>query len=193
MTPSAMHEIVIRVDTIDQLFNAPDVNPFSNKDADVLGEAALMRTVRRLLGRQMRHWDEVQLTIKLPPDQITPNLRERTTEAIQRYATAKIEDNKLTIRMSRLRGAIGLIVVTLVTLVVLALAYLLVSTVLANADPVVQGLVIACASVFAWVIMWDPLERLLFDWVGPSLENRILRQIMRMKIAVEPDPQGKSV
>ena len=146
-----------------------------------------MRAVRGLLGRPMRNWDEVQLTIKLPPDQITPDLEAKTIEAIQRYATAKIEDNQLTIRLSRLRGVIGLLVVTLVTLVVLALAYLLVSNVLADANPVLQGLVVASASVFAWVIMWDPLERLLFDWVGPSLENRILRRIKQMKVVVEPD------
>jgi hypothetical protein len=187
MASSDRHEIVIRVDTISQLFNGSDVNPFSSKDADILGEPALLRTVRRLLGRRMRNWDDVQLTIKLPPDQITPDLQEKTAAAINRYATAKIEDNKLTIRLSRLRGAIGLLIVTLVTLVVLALASLLVSNVLANADPVLQGLVVASASVFAWVIMWDPLERLLFDWVGPSLENRILRRVMRMKVVVEPD------
>jgi hypothetical protein len=187
MTTSTKREIVIRVDTISQLFNAPDVNPFSDKDADVLGEAALVRAVRRLLGRRVRNWENVQLTIVLPPDQITPDLQQQTVEAIRRYTTAKIEDNDLTIRLSRLRGAIGLAIVTLITLAALALAYFLVSGPLANANSVVQGLVVASATVFAWVIMWDPLEKLLFDWVGPSLENRILRKIREMKVVIEPE------
>ncbi len=47
MPASTGRDIVIRLDTISQLFNAPDVNPFSDEEVDVLGEPALLRAVRR--------------------------------------------------------------------------------------------------------------------------------------------------
>ena len=56
MTTPPGNDIVIRLDTIDQLFNAPDLNPFSGEEVDVLGEPAMMRVVRRLQARRVRNW-----------------------------------------------------------------------------------------------------------------------------------------
>ena len=74
MTTPPVNDIVIRLDTIDELFNAPDINPFSDEEVDVLGEPAMMRVVRRLQARRVRNWEGVRLIIALPPDQITPEL-----------------------------------------------------------------------------------------------------------------------
>ena len=38
MASNMPHEIVLSLDNVDQLFNAPDVNPFSHKEVDLLGE-----------------------------------------------------------------------------------------------------------------------------------------------------------
>jgi hypothetical protein len=176
----------VHLDSIDQLFNAPGPNPFSEKEVNVLGEPALELAMRRAISRGLRPKQVERLTILLPPDQITPELQQQTTAAIRRYAEAKIADNKLDIRMSRMRGLNGLILVTLITLVALAFAFLLVSGPFADADTIVQGLILGSASVFAWVIMWDSLERLLFDWVSPTLENRVLTSLKTVEVLVQP-------
>ena len=49
MSPSPAGDIVFRLDTIDQLFNAPDINPFSSEQIDMLGEPAITLIVRRLM------------------------------------------------------------------------------------------------------------------------------------------------
>jgi hypothetical protein len=180
-------DVVLRLNTIGELFNAPDPNPFSDNAIDVLGEAALVRASRQMLARRIRHWHAARLVIQLPPDQITPDLQVQTQAAVRRYCTAKIEDNRLTIRLSRIRSAIGLVMVTIISAVVVGVAWLLFSTILAaQADTTVSALVFACISVFVWVILWDPMEKLIFDWVQPSLENRILRGIMGMPLVIEP-------
>ena len=125
MAASTGKDIVVRLDSIDQLFNAPDINPFSDEEVDVLGEPALLRAVRRLQAHRIRHWEGVKLILELPPNQITPDLEARTQEALSRYCAAKIEDNHLTIRLSRLRSLIGLGMVTVISIVVMGLAYLL--------------------------------------------------------------------
>lgn len=185
MNPSPK-DIVIRLDTIDQLFNAPDIDPFSDEEVDVLGEPALLRAVRRLQAHRIRNWQGVRLILELPPDQITPDLEARTHAALQRYSAAKIEDNKLQIRLSRTRSFIGLGIVTLLSAIVIALAYLLFTRVFVDASDTVLGIVAASISVFVWVILWDPMEKLLFDWVEPRLQNNILRKLQDIDVVVRP-------
>ena len=52
MATNTPRDILLRLDSIDQLFNEPDVNPFSEEEVHVLGEPALLRAVRRLLARR---------------------------------------------------------------------------------------------------------------------------------------------
>ncbi len=180
-------DVILKINTIDELFNAPSVNPFTANAIDVLGEAALLHAVRQMLARRIRHWHEARLIVQLPPDQITADLQAQTQAAVQRYCAAKIDDNRLTIRLSRVRSAIGLAVVTIVSVVVIAIALILFSTIFtAEANSTVAALVVACISVFVWVILWDPMEKLIFDWVQPALENRILRGVMSMDLVIEP-------
>jgi hypothetical protein len=186
MTPPPGKDIVIRLDTIDELFNAPDINPFSDEEVDVLGEPAILRAVRRLQARRIRNWAGVRLIIALPPDQITPDLDVRTQQALHRYAEAKIEDNKLQIRLSRVRSLIGLAIVTALSVAVMGVAYLLFNSVFGGASDTVKGVVAASISVFVWVILWDPMEKLLFDWVQPRLENNILRKLQEIDVVVRP-------
>jgi hypothetical protein len=186
MATTPPRDIVIRLDSIDQLFNAPDINPFSEEEVDVLGEPALLRAVRRLLSHRVRNWDGVRLVLELPADQITPDLEQQTEQALRRYSAAKIEDNHLTIRLGRTRSLIGLGMVTVISIVVIGLAYFLFSTVFAGAADGVKTLVAASMSVFVWVILWDPMEKLLFDWVQPHMENTILRRIPTLDIVIRP-------
>jgi len=183
-TPS--RDIVIRLESIEQLFNAPDINPFSEEEVDVLGEPALLRAVRRLLAHRIRNWDEMRLILELPADQITPGLEQQTEQALRRYSDAKIEDNHLTIRLSRTRSLIGLGMVTIISFVAVGIAYLLFSTIWAGASNGVKTLIAASLSVFVWVILWDPMEKLLFDWVQPHMENTILRRIPTLDIVIRP-------
>jgi hypothetical protein len=179
-------DIVIRLDSIEQLFNAPDINPFSEEEVDVLGEPALLRAVRRLLAHRIQNWEGMRLVLELPADQITPGLEQEAEKALKRYSDAKIEDNNLTIRLGRTRSLIGLGMVTLISIVVMGLAYLLFNTVFAGAADSVKTLVAASVSVFVWVILWDPMEKLLFDWVQPYMENRILSRIPTLDIVIRP-------
>jgi len=186
MASSAPDDIVVVLDSIDQLFNAPDLNPFSDKEVDVSGEPALVRVSRRLQSRQLRYREGARLVIRLPADQITPDLQPRVVEAVRRFCRAKIEDNALQIRLGRVTSLTALVIVTVLALVVLAAVYLALNTVLSGAPETLQGLLAASASVFVWVAIWNPLDRLLFEWADPARENRMLRRIMAMEIRLEP-------
>ncbi|MFN8464825.1 MAG: hypothetical protein U0X20_04705 [Caldilineaceae bacterium] len=177
--------VVLEVETVDQIFNSFDANPFSELATAALGEAALERVVTRLQFQPLQDWDNAQLVVRLPSDQVTPDLQHRLSLAIDRYCQARIEQNDLQVKLGRRQHAIGMVAVTVLVLAVMATAYLLFNTVWAGASQTVVYLVAASISVFAWVILWDPLEALVFDWAPPARENRALAHIMDMDVVVQ--------
>lgn len=179
--------IRLSVAAVSDLFNAPDVNPFLLRATDTLGEAAIDRLLLDLQLRPLRKLEETTLIVAMPPDQITADLQPRLAAALRRYCQARIDDNRLKIRLSRQQHAFGLFLVTVISLAAMALAYALISTVLKDAAQLVQGMIVAATSVFVWVIMWDPLEALLFEWAEPARENRAFEQIMRMRLEIEAE------
>ena len=186
MTTPPDQDITIRLETIDQLFNAPDINPFSEEEVDVLGEPALLRAVQRLLARRVKNWEGMRLILELPADQITPELEQQTNKALRRYSDARIEKNHLKIRLSRTRSLIGLGIVTTASIILIALTYYLFTNVYTRASDTVVGVVASCVSVFVWVSIWGPMEKLLFDWVQPHMENDILRKLPTLDIIIRP-------
>jgi hypothetical protein len=186
MSISSTRDITIRLDTIDQLFNEPDLNPFSEEEVDVLGEPALLRAIRRLLARRVQNWEGMRLVLELPEDQITPGLEQQTEAALRRYSDAKIEDNRLTIHLSRTRSLIGLGIVTVISILVIIIAYVLLTSVFPRTADSVKAIIASSVSVFVWVSLWGPLEKLLFDWVQPHMENNILRRIPTLDIVIRP-------
>ncbi len=188
MSPPAVDDILVRLDTIDQLFNDPVINPFSDKTSLILGEAAFPFVIRQslsggLLGRHAR-----RLIIQLPPDQISPDLQSQVVNAILRYANVKRADNEASIRISRWRSLRGLIVAIIIAGILLAILGILTSTVLANSSEVVIGIVAGLVTIFIWSTVWNPWDRLVYEWMEPSLENRILQRITLMEIIVRPEP-----
>lgn len=179
-------DIVIQIDTIDQLFNAPAVNPFSDKPIDVMGESALMRMVRQLLARSIQKSAGTRLIIQMPPDQITPGLQAKTAEAVRRYADARIEDNALSVRLSRRLGLIELVIACALAVVALVLASLLLAGPLSGLSEELRGFILGFASILAWVLLWNPLDKLLFEWIEPRERSAILRKIKSMEVVIEP-------
>jgi hypothetical protein len=151
-----------------------------------MGEPAIMRAVSQIEALGRRKSKNLRLIITLPPSQITSYSPSQIAAAIGRYCIAKIDANVLEMLRARRRHAIGLVIVALLLLLVIgALVYLLYITLLADASSVVQGVVVGFFTIFAWVIVWDPLEGLIFDPVGPTLEDQIMRRIRSAEIVVK--------
>lgn len=176
---------LLRLQSIDQLFNGVDANPFSSSEQDILGQPALESLLTQMQVHSRRDWSATPLTIALPPDQVTPDLQARTVQAIQRYCQARIDENDLQVRLSRKQHTFGMVLVLVIALVATVIGYLLLSTLLAGASSVLQAIVAGAVCVFVWVILWDPLEALLFDWAAPARENRVLRGIMAMPVVIQ--------
>jgi hypothetical protein len=69
---------------------------------------------------------------------------------------------------------------------VIIIAYLLLTSVFSRTADSVKAIIASSVSVFVWVSLWGPLEKLLFDWVQPHMENNILRKIPTLDIVIRP-------
>ena len=186
--------IVVQLSSIDELFVAPATNPFSMHEVDILGQAGVDLAQKHV----MRHWPRlprtVHLTVQLPPDQITPDLAQRTHAAMQHYWAAKIDDNRLqrelTIRRS-LRQLLGAFVAILVALVFIAF---LVANPLGLIPAFLRGILIVLALYACSVLSFDAVWSLVFDWVPFEQDNAAYRALRGMEIALdEQRSDGESI
>ena len=134
MSLPASTDILIRIDTIDQLFNDPAINPFSDKTPVILGEAAIPSVIRQSLSGGLFGWHGKRLIIQLPADQINPELQPQVMNAVRKYAEAKQVSNSATIRISRWRSLRGLIFAFIIASVLLAFLVIITSTWLADSS-----------------------------------------------------------
>jgi hypothetical protein len=183
----ASADILINIDTIDQLFNGSSINPFSDKTAVILGEAGLPFAIRQELGRGLRSWQGKRLIIRLPPDQIGPDLQLRVTNAVRNYAQAKITQNDASIRISRWRSVIGLCLAILIAGALLTFLAMMTQTLLSSASDTVIGIFAGLVTIFIWSTVWNPWDRLVYEWIEPWRENRILRSLTKMEVVVQSE------
>jgi hypothetical protein len=184
----ASQDILIRIDAIDQLFNGSAIDPFSDKPIVILGEAGLPYTVRQQLSRGLRGWRGKRLVIQLPPDQLTPDLQTRVAHAIRKYAAVKYEQNQAIIRLSRVRSLVGLCIAILIATILLGFLAIVTQTILASASDTMIGLFAGLITIFIWSTVWNPWDRLIYEWIEPWRENRILQALATMEIVLQPDP-----
>jgi hypothetical protein len=179
-------QLVLPLRRIDELFNAPDADPFSSRELDILGEAGFDVVRKRMVRRWPRRPDLQRVIIQLPPDQITPALAETARAAWQRYCAAKIEDNRqqrrLTTRKAlRLWGYAGLILLFALALMVLFFAGPL------QFLPEWLRAIISILAVYAFALAnWDALDSLLFDWAPFVRDNTTYRLISQLDLGFEP-------
>lgn len=179
-------ELVVTVETLEDLFNAPTVNPFVDGDLRAMGEPALERAVREMQANGLWDHGPVSLRVRVSADHLPAAMgAPRVRQAIQRYCAAKISDNEQTIRVMRRRARRGLTLAVVLVLLLALLAYLLLVSVLAQAGTVIQGIVVGSVSVFAWVVLWDTLEAWIFDPLPLRFESRALARLLDADVIVD--------
>jgi hypothetical protein len=187
MSQPDLPDILIRIDSIDQLFNASSVDAFSEKPIVILGEAGLSYTIRQAMSQGLRSWHGKRLVIQLPPEQVTPGLQAQVENGIHNFARQKIIQNNAIIRLSRVRALIGLVMAVVISVILLAILTLLLGTLLAAASDTVKGLLVGLVTIFVWSTVWNPWDRLVYEWIEPWRENRILRKLISMSIVVQAE------
>ena len=188
MSQSKVKDIALSLKTIDHLFIAPEVNPSSAEEIELLGEPALLRVLKRMEPGFFIRGGKVRLTVLLPPDQITPDLPEQVDAAIQRFCQAKIADNRLQIRRTFGAGLRGLPFGLIFLGVSMGLSAMFNSQVLTFIPDGLNNLFAEGFVVFGWIALWNPVGAFLYDWVPFWRANQVYHYMMTMDIRFQPQP-----
>ncbi|SRR6266542_1134109 len=175
MDGGQFHDVLLTVDDPDHLFEggASLSRPLATPGMEVV--------LGQLSGVRVR--GPVRLTIQLPAERISPEVRDRIPEAVRRYCRERIQHNEHEIKTHRRDGLEAL----LFGLPILILGLLLSEIVRRAAG---SGLTSTFFSdgillVVAWVGLWYPFDVLIYSSLPYRRENRRLASLASGEIIVE--------
>jgi hypothetical protein len=190
MSKNQVNEVTISLKTVDQLFIAPDVNPFAEDEVELLGEPALMRVLKKTEPGFFRRGHKLRLTVLLPSEQITSDLSTQVDAALQRYCQARIADNRLQIRRTIWTGVRAAPFGLTFLGVSMGLSAIFGSQILAAIPDWLNSLLAEGFVVIGWIALWNPVGAFLYDWVPFWRANQVLQHMMTMEIRFQPQPAG---
>lgn len=180
--------IVLPLNHINELFKAPDINPFSPHEVDVFGQSAIDYTLNRVAYLWPRRPNSVHLTIQLPSDQITAGLTEQTRIAVKRFCADRIESNQLqreiVIKTSKRQFAGAMIgfVIALVIIILLAI------NPFGLIPEFLRGILMIFAFFAGAVLTFDSLWSVVFDWIPFAQDTNAYQALIGMDVVVEAQP-----
>jgi hypothetical protein len=162
--------VTLRLRSIDDLFRTPDIDPFSEwyqpYSLDPAIEYVLARVGDGLL------IDRLDLTICLPPGAVEAETETEVRTAIDRYCDARLVVVREESRRNNWRGWMMLVIALIVVNAILFVAHRLDAAGWETLSVVAEGL-----SIAAWLLLWHPLEALVFNRWDFRLDRRALSTI----------------
>lgn len=174
--------IDIRVKHIEQLFDNRDPAPFHERDLDDDAVVYLVDAAEDIPLKagpiKIVVWVSEPLPPSLPAERVVAAFTHHFDYARHRLRRARRDQ----VRQSRLSAAIGLVALG----VLLALAEIsagLRTSAVGHVLP--EGL-----TILAWVVLWRPLESLVYDWYPRRQERRRLDRVGAAELEVRQAPGG---
>jgi hypothetical protein len=186
MSDPSNRNMTVKLDDIAHLFIPPEFDPFSDQEAELLGQPALLYVLRQLGPGIAKRSNPLNLTVQLPLEKITPDLKAQVEQALRRYCEVRTADNEAQLRVMRSNGLRSLPSAIIALGICLALSYLFLSNVLTFLSPVMNELLGQGFGIVSWVVLWHPVEAFLYDPIPLRRENSVLRYLKTTDISIEP-------
>lgn len=151
--------ISVDVPTISTYFNAHDPAPLYKRQLSHQFEQYIMNSVAHA-----KRFSIIFYKLKCSND-IERQYTQPLMYAIKRHFTEKKALREAEFRRFKKRSFILLAM----SLVVIALCHG-VFPLLLNSDSQIQTVILTSADIFSWVILWKPIDKLIFDW-NPHLKD----------------------
>jgi hypothetical protein len=177
MATEQYREIELHLNTLHELFVVPPEDPFVEKIPFVPGIEMIKTALRSQPGRL-----RTRTTIFLPPENIEPDMAEKTRIAVRRFCRFKSQQNKNT--MKTLRGEAYRALIA--GILFLTAGLLLASAVetMTFIPSLLRTLLSDGFDIAFWVILWRPVDFFLFDLLTYKKNEQIYDQLMQMEIVI---------
>lgn len=185
--PAAAPEIELSLNDISDLFNAPRVDPFSRGPLESCGVSG----VDYLL--DLLHMDKTlqrasSLTLFLPAEKAAAYTAESVTVALRRHAQLQVERETRLMRNSYRYGwrVAGFSIVMLT--ICLVLAALFASDLTEWMSPLLRRTLEAGFEIMGWVMLWHPIEVLVFAPVAIRVRLAALQTLATLNVVIREAP-----
>ena len=149
--------INIRLNSIEVLFEEPDFNPFDPESRDRSGMDELMDQLRESYLKR-----PLKINLGLPPES-EDSVKEKAVKiAIDRYCSVKIRGCEQEIYDVISQGKQDLLSALLFSLLLFLGAFFV--TQLSFLPEFIIYLIATGFGIIAWVVLWPPLDNLLYEW-----------------------------
>jgi hypothetical protein len=163
----------IRIASLEQLFDGRDPAPFRERDLD----PGLVEYLR-VTGEDLAGHDGFRIVFWLERT-CQPGEIEEAYRAHFEYELDRLDRRR---RRARRAGQIALLLGGGLVIALLSLSQLAQRTVEGSLGAALrEGLVIS-----AWVVLWRPVEVLVYDWIPVWDERRVMRRLLAAPIEVRP-------
>ena len=160
-----MKNISVELNGYEELFQDPDFNPF---DPDCRCESGIADLYNQT--QNISRKEAVRIELKLPEDAAQAKTQKEVEVAIDRYCDVKITQSEREIHEIRHQGVRDMGWASLISILLLLGAYLV--TQLTFLPEVIIYLLATGAGIIAWVVLWPPLDSILYEW-SPSRQTKM--------------------
>jgi hypothetical protein len=174
-------EFTLDLNNIRELFEAPEFDPFVPQSRMTSG---IEEITDYLSTRRMRKPPQIKATVRLPADQMTPDIGGETKAALGRYCEFELRRTRQSLAASRFEGRNKLpggLVVAVTAVVITIIIFLLLPKYLDNALVVMTPVV----TVIVWVSIWNPVETLLYDRWDDRRDLQIYTALQNMELQIQ--------
>jgi hypothetical protein len=179
--PTDDQTIHVRIHELRQLFNSIDPSPFRERDLDPDCEEFIVSWAREMPpDRRLRV--DIRVDREQPPAELVADVPSAVRSHFAREATLQDLRRRRMVREGRVSLAIGLV---LLVVCVGAAALVPLASWGPGGEVIRESLIIA-----GWVVMWRPLEVLLYELWPVARERRLLERLAEADVQLLTAPAG---
>jgi len=187
-----MSELVLTLSDAGHLFNAPPANPLSRSDSESLGISGFQHLLNLLhMERALQRAGTLRLL--LPPAQASKTSNEQTTLALHRLADLRLQQERRELNNTYRYGWRVFLLAFVALAICLALSSLFGSEYTEGMRPHLRKTLEYSFEIVGWVLMWHPIEVLLFTPITIRMRMRPLRTLSRIDVVVASDESAQGV
>lgn len=152
-----MHQLKIDLNSVDELFNEPEFDPFNPTSRCESGISDLYNQTEGLSSKT-----KLQILISILTQPEESDILPQIEDAIQRYCAVKIAQSEREIHEIRQQGKRDMRWALTISVILLLAAFLI--TQLTFLPEIIIYLLSTGAGIIAWVALWPPLDSILYEW-----------------------------
>ena len=173
-----MKTIILELKVIEDLFLEPSYNPFDSDGRFQSGIEELMDQVREL---SLKEPLTISLTLSSHPE--SEDINEVASSALSRYCSVKIRECEKTIDEIKSQGKRDLLSALVLAFILILGEFFIVQ--LPLLPDFLTYLLATGFGLIAWVILWPPLDKLLYEWRPCRRSQRIFSYLQSATLEIK--------